>query len=44
MDNLCNIQITSPTAPNLILDLLVAHGGTLPVVVLCRAGALMGIS
>ena len=43
MDTICNIPVASPTAPDLILDLLVAHGGTLPVLALCRAGSLMGI-
>jgi len=43
MDTACNIQTTPPSAPDLILDLLVAHGTALPVATLCRAGALMGI-
>lgn len=33
-----------PSAPELMLDLLMAHGGPLPVQALCRAGALLGIS
>ncbi|MDZ4355790.1 MAG: PaaX family transcriptional regulator, partial [Variovorax sp.] len=32
-----------PSAPELILDLLVADGGTLSSQALCRAGALTGI-
>lgn len=44
MDTICNIEITSPAAPDLILDLLMAHGGSLPVSVMCRAGSLMGIT
>jgi phenylacetic acid degradation operon negative regulatory protein len=43
MDKVCNVSVAIPSAPELILDLLVAHGGTLPVQALCRAGALMGI-
>ena len=33
----------SPNAPELMLDLLMAHGEPLPAQALCRAGALMGI-
>jgi phenylacetic acid degradation operon negative regulatory protein len=43
MDIICNIQVASPTAPELIQDLLVAHGEMLPVQALCRAGALIGL-
>lgn len=43
MDTICNIEVASPTAPDLILDLLVAHGGALPAQALCRAGSLMGV-
>lgn len=32
-----------PTAPALVMDLLVAHGGALPVAALCRAGTLFGM-
>ncbi len=44
MDAICNVPVERPTAPDLILDLLVANGRVLPVQALCRAGALMGIS
>ena len=40
----CNIGEASPSAPELILDLLVANGEMLPVRALCRAGALIGLS
>ncbi|WP_198084651.1 PaaX family transcriptional regulator [Variovorax sp. E3] len=43
MDKICNVQVVMPSAPDLILDLLVADGGTLSSQALCRAGALMGI-
>ena len=43
MDPSCNILVAAPTAPDLILDLLIAHSGTLPVQVLCRAGDLIGM-
>lgn len=39
----CNIGEASPSAPELILDLLVANGEMLPVRALCRAGALLGL-
>lgn len=29
MDTICHIDVQAPTAPALMLDLLVAHGGTL---------------
>lgn len=43
MDKVCNVPVAFPSAPDLILDLLVADGGTLSAQSLCRAGALMGI-
>eukprot|EP01035_Chromulina_nebulosa_P006883 gene6883-9285_t len=43
MDKVCNVQVAIPSAPDLILDLLVADGGLLSSQALCRAGALMGI-
>lgn len=44
METICNIGVASPAAPDLILDLLMAHGGSLPVSVMCRAGSLMGMT
>lgn len=44
MDRVCNIPVASPSAPDLIQDLLVANGEMLPVQALCRAGALIGLS
>ena len=43
MDKICNVSVSLPSAPDLILDLLVADGGTLSSQALCRAGALLGI-
>ena len=43
MDKICNVPVAIPSAPELILDLLVAHSGMLSAQSLCRAGALMGI-
>jgi len=43
MDKICNVPVDVPSASDLILDLLVAHGDTLTSQALCRAGALMGI-
>jgi phenylacetic acid degradation operon negative regulatory protein len=43
MDKICNVPVAIPSAPDLILDLLVAHRGMLSAQLLCRAGALMGI-
>jgi phenylacetic acid degradation operon negative regulatory protein len=43
MDKVCNVPVAIPSAPELILDLLVADGGTLSSQALCRAGELMGI-
>jgi phenylacetic acid degradation operon negative regulatory protein len=43
MNKVCNILVTMPSAPDLILDLLVADGGMLTVQALCRAGALFRI-
>jgi phenylacetic acid degradation operon negative regulatory protein len=43
MDKICNIPVAAPSAPELILDLLVAHGGAISSQALCRAGAVMGI-
>lgn len=43
MEDQGNIFDNAPTAPELVLDLLVADGGTLSAAAICRAGALMGI-
>ncbi len=43
MENFGNIQPPLPTAPELVLDLLVADGGTLTAAALCRAGALFAL-
>ncbi|MDQ0045123.1 PaaX family transcriptional regulator C-terminal domain-containing protein [Variovorax boronicumulans] len=43
MEKICNVPVAIPSAPELILDLLVAHSGMLSAQSLCRAGALMGI-
>lgn len=43
MGIICNIKVASPSAPELIQDLLVANGDALPVQALCRAGALIGV-
>ena len=43
MDKICNVPVAIPSAPDLILDLLVAHRGALSAQLLCRAGALMSI-
>lgn len=44
MDEICNIPVDVPTAPQLVLDLLAATGSALSVRTLCRAGRLIGIS
>jgi len=43
MDEPCNILAAAPSAPDLLLDLLIAYGGALPVQSLCKAGDLMGV-
>lgn len=43
MTKVCNVEVPVPSAPELVLDLLTADGGTLSSNALCRAGALMGI-
>jgi phenylacetic acid degradation operon negative regulatory protein len=42
MDRIGNIEIERPKAPDLVLDLLIAHGGALAAETFCRAGALFG--
>jgi phenylacetic acid degradation operon negative regulatory protein len=44
MDTTCNIERRKPTAPEVILDLLMANGTALSSQALCRAGAVMQIS
>lgn len=44
MDTPGNIEEALPSAPELVLDLLVADGGELPSAALCRAGALFGLA
>lgn len=44
VDMTCNIARSEPKAPEVILDLLVANGTALSSHVLCRAGAVMGLS
>ena len=39
-----NIEWQTPTAPELVLDLLVAEAGELPVAALCRAASLFGMN
>jgi len=43
MSTIGNILVASPSAPDLIQDLLVANGEGLPVQAICRAGELIGI-
>ncbi|KIQ28443.1 PaaX family transcriptional regulator [Variovorax paradoxus] len=43
MEKICNVLVALPSAPDLILDLLVADRGMLTAQAICRAGALMGI-
>lgn len=43
MKKISNVPVAIPSAPDLILDLLVAHRGMLTAQALCRAGELMGI-
>lgn len=43
MDRVCNIEAASPSAPDLIQDLLVANGEMLSAQALCRAGALISL-
>lgn len=43
MDTLCNIELTPMSAPELILDLLVACGDTLSAQALCLAGELLDV-
>lgn len=44
MDTICHIEVQVPSAGTLMLDLLVAHGDALSADVLCRSGALFGLS
>jgi phenylacetic acid degradation operon negative regulatory protein len=44
VDNLCNVSLLPPGAPDLILDLLGAGRGAWQARQLCRAGAVMGIA
>lgn len=44
MDTTCNIARRTPGAPELILDFLMANETALSSHVLCRAGAVMGVS
>ncbi|WP_034387976.1 hypothetical protein [Comamonas composti] len=43
MDKSCNVVAPRPSAPDLMLDLLVARGGALPARSLLRAGQLLGL-
>jgi phenylacetic acid degradation operon negative regulatory protein len=43
VEKICNVMVALPSAPDLILDLLVADRGMLTAQAICRAGALMGI-
>ena len=42
MENICQIQVDVPNAPDLVLDLLAAHGAALSGQVICAAGQLLG--
>ncbi len=42
MDNICHIHVDIPNAPDLVLDLLAAHGKALSGQTICRAGLLLG--
>ncbi len=44
IDTACNDEQVLPSAPDLILDLLSAHGAALSVQALCRSGAVVGIA
>lgn len=43
MESSRNVVEGLPTAPELVLDLLIAHGAALPAAALCRAGALFNL-
>jgi phenylacetic acid degradation operon negative regulatory protein len=43
VDDACNLWGPPPSAPDLLLDLLAANGGSLSVQALCRSGVLIGI-
>lgn len=42
MDSICHINVDRPNAPDLVLDLLAAHGKALSGQAICRAGRLLG--
>lgn len=42
MVTICNVPVVGPNAPDLVLDLLEAHGGALAGYAICRAGMLLG--
>ncbi|QGZ57731.1 PaaX family transcriptional regulator [Paraburkholderia acidiphila] len=42
MGTICNVPVALPNAPDLVLDLLEAHGGALAGQAICRAGVLLG--
>ena len=42
MDSICQINVDTPNAPDLVLDLLAAHGKALSGQAICRAGQLLG--
>lgn len=42
MEEICRIQVDVPNAPDLVLDLLAAHGAELSSQVICEAGQLLG--
>lgn len=42
METICQIQVDIPNAPDLVLDLLAAHGAALSGQVICGAGQLLG--
>lgn len=43
IDKICNITLTIPKTPTLIMDLLAGRGKAMDVQSICRAGALMGV-
>ena len=42
MEKICQIDVDSPNAPDLVLDLLAAHGSALSGKIICEAGRLLG--
>lgn len=42
MEKICQIQVDMPNAPDLVLDLLAAHGAALSGQAICGAGQLLG--